>query len=251
MADVTNTGRTTTHTEPTDLLPDVAGVKSRVSWPAILGGALVAIASFLVLTLLFAAIGITAAERGVGADNDNSGYGTFATIAGIASIAISLFVGGYISSQLTVGENRQEAVIYGILTWAVVTGISLYMVGMGVRAGYLAALGGATVAQNSQSMPSLEEVARKAGMKQEDIDAMKAKANPDNLKAQLNDPKNQEAASKAAVRTSWTALVGTLLSMAAAIGGALAGVGTQFRLFPAEAYGRRTTTGTTLPRTSI
>lgn len=250
MADVTTTGNSTNYTEPTDLLPDVAGVKSRVSWPAILGGAMLAVASFLVLTLLFAAIGITAADRG--ADTDNAG--TWATIAGIASIAISLFLGGYISSQLTVGENRQEAVIYGILTWAVVTGISLYMVGMGVRAGYFAALGGATVAQNSQNMPSIEEVARRAGYSQADIDAFKAKAtDPNRARDMANDPANQEAASKIAVRTSWTALVGTLLSMAAAIGGALAGVGTQFRLFPAEAYGRRgmSGTGTTLPRSSI
>lgn len=249
MADVTTSGGSTNYTEPTDLLPDVAGVKSRVSWPAILGGALVAIASFLVLTLLFAAIGITAADRG--ADTDK--FDTWATIAGIASIAISLFMGGYISSQLTVGENRQEAVIYGILTWAVVTGISLYMVGMGVRAGYFAALGGATVAQNSESMPSMEDVAKRAGYSDADINEFKNKVKDPNRIKELDTPQNRELASKAAVKTSWTALVGTLLSMAAAIGGALAGVGTQFRLFPAEAYGRRTTThtGTTLPRSSI
>ena len=241
MADATDrtVSRTTNYTEPTDLLPDVAGVKSRVSWPAILGGALTALASYLVLTLLLASIGATAVDQNVRVPRSD----IWVTSAIITSIVVSLFLGGWVSSQLTVGENRQEAIIYGILTWTVVTGISLYMVSVGVRAGYFGLLGGAVVGQSSSSTPTAEEVGRRLGYSDEQIDKLKQDG-PASIQAALNDPNNREALEKFAVKTSWSALVGTLLSMAAAIGGALSGVGTQFRLFPMQVgtVGRRMTT---------
>src|SRR5262249_32415419 len=56
---------TTAVREPHDMTPDLLGVKSRVSWSAIFGGALIALSCYLVLTLLFAAIGISLTEAGV------------------------------------------------------------------------------------------------------------------------------------------------------------------------------------------
>ncbi len=217
-----------TTTEPRDLAPDLIGVKSRISWSAILGGTVFALASYFVLTLLLAAVGISLTEAGV---RDNA-VGVGVLVAMIVVIALSLFLGGWVSSQLTAGETRNEAALYGIMTWAAVTGISILMVGMGVRAGYYAVLGGTVVAQNNERVPAWEDAARQAGVSQAQIDSAKASIDPSRVRAEANNPQNQEQAREAAMAAAWAALVGTMLSMAASVGGALAGSGTAFRLFP-------------------
>lgn len=212
-----------------DLAPDLLGVKSRVCWSAIIGGTVIALATYVVLTMLLGAIGITLTDAGVRAN----AVGVGVLIAMIATMVVSLFLGGWVSSQLTAGENRQEAVIYGLLTWAAVTGATLMLVSMGVRGGYFAVVGGSMVAQNNERIPAWEETARQAGVPQQQIDSAKAAIDPNRVRAELNDPANQERAMNAAVASSWVALVATMLSMAAAVTGALVGRGAAFRLFPA------------------
>ena len=228
MATTTATTATTATTEPRDLTPDLLGVKSRISWGAILGGSIFALAVFFVLTLLLAAVGISLTEAGV---RDNA-VDIGVLVAMIVVIAVSLFLGGWVSSQLTAGETHQEAWIYGILTWAVVTGMSIMMVGMGVRAGYYAVLGGTIVAQNNERIPRWEDAARQAGVSPQQIEAAKTSVDPARVRAEATNPENQEKAREAAMAAAWSALVGTMLSMAAAVGGSLVGRGTAFRLFP-------------------
>jgi hypothetical protein len=212
-----------------DFAPDLLGVKSRVSWSAIFAGTIVAFACYLVLTLLFGAIGITLTESGVRAN----AVGVGVLVAMILALIVSLFVGGGIATQLTAGENRQEAVIYGLLTWAAFTAISLMLVSMGVRAGYFAAVGGSVVVQNNERIQPWEETARQAGVPEKQINDAKAAVDPARARAAVNDPENQKRAEHAAVAASWTALVATMLAMAAAIGGALVGCGPTFRVFRA------------------
>lgn len=210
-------------------LEDVAGVRSRISWQAIIAGAVAAIATNLVLTLFFAAIGITLTEAGV---RGNS-VGVGALIATLFSLLLSLFVGGWIATQLTAGETEREAVLYGILTWAAVLALSVAVVGMGVRAGYFAVMGGAMIAQQTpeaRNAQSWEDAARNAGVSQQQIDAMKASANPDRARAAGNDPANQDRAHDALVAASWITLVGVLLSLGTCIGGAIVGRGPALRL---------------------
>lgn len=211
-----------------DFAPDLVGVGSRVSWGAIFGGTVIALACYVALTFLFAAIGISLSDAGVRAN----AIGVGAIVVAICTIVISLFVGGWVSSQLTVGENRQEAAIYGILTWAAVIFVSMLLVGMGVRAGYFAFVGGSMVAQNNARVPAWEDAARQAGVPEAQIADAKAKIDPSRVRAEVNDPANQQKALDAAVTASWAALVGMMLSMAAAVGGALVGRGMVFRLFP-------------------
>jgi hypothetical protein len=221
--------------EPHDFAPDLMGVKSRVSWSAIVAGAAIAFACYFVLTLLFAAVGVSLTEGGVRAKSVGIGV----LVAMILTMIVSLFLGGWVSAQLTAGENRQEAVIYGLLTWAAVTAASVFLVGMGIRAGYFAVLGGSVVAQNNERIPPWEELARQSGVPQQRIDDLKAGVDPARAREVANDPAAQERAQEAAMYASWTALVATMLSMAAAIGGALVGRGTVFRLFPAVTVRRQ------------
>jgi hypothetical protein len=221
---------TDTHRTDAVHLEDVAGVRSRISWGALLGGAVIALASALVFTFLFAAIGVSLRETDLRAET----VGIAAIVAAIATMAVSLFLGGWVTSQLTAGETRSEAVIYGVLTWAVVTAASMMMVGMGVRAGYFALMGGTMVAQNSQTVQqrSWEDMARDAGVSQASIDAARTSLDPARARAAANDPATREQAGRAATAASWGALVALLVSIAAAVGGAVCGAGPQFRLFP-------------------
>ncbi len=210
-------------------IEDVTGVKSRVSWAAILGGAVIAIATYLVLTVLFAAIGLSLTEAGVRAN----AVGIGAVVAALIAVALSMFVGGWVSTQLSVGETTREATIYGVLVWAVVTAFTLGMVGMGVRAGYLALVSGAMIAQQTPDVQQKgwEQLARDAGVSQQKIEEVKAATEPSRVQQQASDPANQERAREGAMVAAWSVFGGTLLSIAAAMGGALVGRGPQFRLF--------------------
>jgi hypothetical protein len=211
-----------------DLVPDLMGVATRVSWSAILAGTVIALSCFFALTLFFSALGITMTDAGV---RDRAvGYG--ALIAAIVTVIVSLFIGGWVAAQMTVGENRQEAILYGILTWGAVSLVSLAMIAMGVRAGYFAAVGGAEIVRNNERVPTMEQWALQAGYTQEQINQMRSAVDPARVRAEANDPANQDRAREAAMYAAWVALVATLLSMAASIGGAMVGRGVAFHLYP-------------------
>jgi multidrug efflux pump subunit AcrB len=231
--------------QPHDFAPDLFSVKSRVSWGAIFAGAVIAMACYLVLTLLFGAIGVSLTETGI---RENA-IGIGVVVAMVLSLIVSLFLGGWVAAQLTAGENHREAAIYGLLAWAVFMGISLWFVGVGVRTGYFAAVGGAVVVQQGQTGMNWEEAARRAGVSQQRIDDAKAGLDPNRARELANDPQNQERARETATAAAWTALVGTMLSMAASVCGAMVGCGPSFRLFGVAV--RRRDTGETGTRLII
>jgi hypothetical protein len=211
-----------------DMVPDLMGVNTRVSWSAILAGAVVALATFFVLTFFFSALGLTLTDAGV----RGRGADIAATVAAIATVIVSLFLGGWVAAQMTVGENRQEAVIYGILTWAAVSFAMLWMVAAGVKAGFLAAAAGSEFVRNNERVPTLEQWAQQSGYTTDQVNRMKAAVDPSNVQAAAADPANQDRAREAAMYAAWLTLVGLLLSMAASIGGALVGRGIAFHLYP-------------------
>lgn len=223
----------TTTTSPNEPLryEDVVGLKSRVSWGAIFAGTAVAASVYIVLTLLFTAIGLSMSEAGV----QSGTMATGALILGVLSIVLSLFVGGWVTTQLTAGETMQEALIHGVLTWAMVTALTICTVSMGARTGYNAVLGASMVARTADpdaNARNWEEAARAAGVPQSRIDELKQGLTPENIRHEVNNPENQEKARRGAMIATWVALAGTILSMAAAIGGSLVGAGPTLRLFP-------------------
>ena len=221
------------HTE--DLVP----VGSRISWGPIIAGAALALALYSLLTLLGGAIGLS-----VSGDVRAENLATGAAVWAIVSVVLSLFVGGYVASQLTVGENKVEAVMYGLITWAVLFAMLMWLMASGVRAGLNAMMGlayaGGAVAKDT-AQEDWEAAARRAGVPQEQINDWRKKLEeaPDRASQAANDPENRRAASEAATRATWWAFGGTLLSMLAAALGALVGAGPTFRLIPVAV--RRTT----------
>lgn len=220
MAD-TNTN--TLHTE--DLFP----VRSRISWGAIVAGSVLALALYLLLTLLGGAIGLSVGDR---FDARNVGIG--AAVYAILVTAACLFVGGYVASQLTTGENRAEAAMYGLLVWAVVFAMILWLMATGVRAGFGAMMGVATTTNMAaRADGGWEDAARRAGVPQARIDEWRAQAGnaAADTRAAVNDPANRAEAGEAATRVAWYTFAGTLVSMIAAALGGLAGAGGSLRLF--------------------
>lgn len=219
-------------------MEDLVPVRSRISWGAILAGAMIALAVYLILTLLGGAIGLSIADN-----VRTSTLSTGAAIWAVASIVLALFAGGCVTSQLSVGENKKEALMYGVIVWGVVFAMFLWLVASGVRSGFNALLGistaGATAARGT-SPEDWEAAARRAGVPQERIDDWRRQARDaaDSARRAAEDPDTQEAVREGAAKASWWTLAGVLLSMAAAIGGALVGAGPTFRLLTVTATGQ-------------
>jgi len=198
---------------------DVTQLRSRISWGAIFGGMVIALAVYLILTLLFAGIGVSLNEQAI----RSNAFGIAAVVAAVITVIAAMFLGGWVTTQLTAGETHREAVIHGILCWAAFTGTMLCMAVGTVRSGYAAMVSGALVVQNTPAGQNLDPAFRQARLSEEQVTQ---------VRAYLNDPRNQEMGKDAAMAVVWGTLVGTLLSMGAAVGGALAGCGPNFRLFP-------------------
>jgi hypothetical protein len=208
---------------------DVLPVRSRISWGAIFAGAMVALALYFLLTLLGAALGFTVGDR-----VRPQTLGTAAAVWAIVVTMLSLFVGGYVTSQCSVGENRFEAALYGVILWGVLFSMLLWLMASGVRAGFNAMVGMAHATQVVTGDPAgrgWEEAVRRAGFSQDQIDQLKKNMpSTDQVRRTAEDPENQQAAAEAATRVTWWAFLGTLMSMLASVLGSYFGAGPTFRL---------------------
>ena len=219
---------------------DVVAVRSRVSWGAVLAGAVVALAAYLVLTLLGGAIGLS-----VSGDVRSETLNTGAAVWAVATTGLALFLGGWVTSQAAVGENKTEAAIHGVIMWGVVLFMILWLVGTGLRAGFNAMWGVAgftnSAVQNAGG-GDWEAAAQRAGVSQATLEEWKRQAQqaPAEARQAVADPANRDAAARTATKATWYTLLGTVLSMAAAVFGALVGAGPSFRLLGVRAAGRRT-----------
>jgi hypothetical protein len=177
-------------------LRDVASVGTRVSWGAVFAGAILALAIGLLCGTLGAAVGISVHDR-TSVDKLMTGSMAWAYI----TTFIALFVGGLVTTLLTVGEDKTEAVLHGVLMWALLIGILLSLAGMGIRVGV--------------NMVGLA------------YDQNDVRRTIDQAAAPENRPVVNEEAAK---RYAWYTFAGTWLSMLAAAGGAFAGAGPTFRV---------------------
>ncbi len=61
--------------------------------------------------------------------------GTSAGVLGFIALLVSLFAGGWVTTQVTVGESRTEAMLYGVVLWATTSVLLFWLAANGVRAG--------------------------------------------------------------------------------------------------------------------
>ena len=97
----------------------------RISWSAVFAGVLVAIVVQMLLSLLGIGIGLgtidTMEER-----NPAQGLGTGSAIWYIVSSLVSLFLGGWVAGRLASAPRLFDGVIHGVLTWCLVTLMTIY-----------------------------------------------------------------------------------------------------------------------------
>jgi len=194
---------------------DVARVGSRVSWGAILAGAVTTLSLYLLLGTLGIALGFSLSSN-VG----DRGLAIGATVWAVLATLLSLFVGGWVTSQCSVGETKLEAALYGLVLWGVVFAALIILMGSGVQMGVQSLMGIATSPEVGIVTERLtEQDLQQAGLTREQIERLQARAQ--NLPAELR-TRGQDSRTVAA---AWWTFGGILLSMLTAVAGSLAGAG--------------------------
>ncbi|MCL6260918.1 hypothetical protein M3O96_17575 [Aquiflexum sp. TKW24L] len=97
-----------------------------ISWRAIFAGTIAALAAMLILNLIGVAIGLWSIEP-IEENNPMSGLGTGAIIWWVLSNLIVLFTGGFVAARLGISFTNFSGVIHGIMTWALYTLISAWL----------------------------------------------------------------------------------------------------------------------------
>jgi len=209
---------------------DVIPVRSRISWQAIVAGSVLALALYFLLTLLGAAIGLSIHDRVA----DRS-LAIGAVVWAIVVTAGCMFLGGCVASQLTTGENKMEGALYGLLVWAAVFGMLMWLMASGVRSGFNAMVGLSTPAATASANSNVnwEEVARRNGASDADIERFRNNVSnaPATVQNAIQNPENRQAVEDNATRAAWYSFLGTLVSMLAGALGGYVGAGPTFRLF--------------------
>ncbi len=104
-----------------------APTRDRVRWGAIAAGLLTAISSFLLLSLLAAAIGLQVVTQQGAADPGTAG----AIVAAVIGL-LAFFIGGYVAAWTAAVANRRDGALNGFLVWALAILVILVLAGVGL-----------------------------------------------------------------------------------------------------------------------
>ena len=113
-----------TSTEDASTRPTFAsywGNRSRISWGAVLAGAVVAVATTILLSLLGAAIGAGSIRPLDTTSTELAHYGTGAGIWEIINLALSMAFGGYVAARLSGTHSHLDGELHGLTMWGVAT----------------------------------------------------------------------------------------------------------------------------------
>lgn len=195
-----------------ELIPPESAVATRVSeyrdrvrWGPIISGVLVALATQLILSSFFGALGagriadslapVTVARGVIG----NVGF--WSTLA----LLLSLFLGGWVTTRACGPMNRNTALLNGAILWATTLAVSSFLLANGVWGAF------GVAAYNAAEV--LNQIQQQEGT-----------TLPQNLPRLTEEQTRLVAA--ATSRTLWWFVFGSLLSLAAALMGAVAGART-------------------------
>ena len=110
-----NTGAGSTRLAPASYW----GTRSRISWGAVLAGAVVAVATTLLLSLLGAAMGLGSIHPFDTTSTALAHHGTRAGIWEIINLALSMALGGYVAARLSGTHSHLDAELHGMTMWGV------------------------------------------------------------------------------------------------------------------------------------
>jgi hypothetical protein len=198
----------------------------KVSWGGVFGGVLSAVGLLMLLTALGVAVGISAAQPG---ETEASTLGTGAGIWAAASLLISLFVGGLVSTRIGAITDSTTGFFEGALVWVVSVLLMLYLATSGVSmlaGGTLRLVGGAAQAAGSvaQAQGGVD-VPQGAEQKAGDVAAQAKDKIGQAVESAKSGALQQKAEEMkpAATRAAWITFGGLVLSLLAAVIGAMLG----------------------------
>lgn len=117
---------------PRPVLADAPGafvLRRRISWGAVLSGAVIALAVGLMLNLLGAGVGAAMVDA-TGRDTPGaSSFGIGAAIWLVVSNLIGLAIGGYAAARLSGSADRTDGTLHGLSVWATSFLISAVLLG--------------------------------------------------------------------------------------------------------------------------
>ncbi len=179
----------------------VAEYHDRVRWGPIISGVLVALATQLILSSLFGAIGAgsiadSGAPRTITPDVAGN-VGIWSTIA----LLISLFIGGWVTTRACGPMNRNTALLNGAIFWATTLALSSWLLASGVSGAFGVAASNAAGVINQVQQPGT--------------------VLPQNVPTITAEQARDIAA--ATSRSLWWFVIGSLLGLAASLIGSVVG----------------------------
>jgi hypothetical protein len=213
-------------TTAVEATPGVERPFARVSWGAIFAGAVVALATQLVLTLIGGAIGLAILNPATGQSPSDTTLGVGAAIWLVISSLLSLFVGGYVAGRLGGTFNGW---LHGLATWATVTTFTLLLLATAASGLVGAAFGLGAFAVSSSDKISrsqlppalqqqLDQLTAEARQRADQAAAQAQQTAPEQRAAQAREV--GQRAAKGGAAGSGAAAVGLILgAVVAALGG--------------------------------
>jgi hypothetical protein len=217
----------------------------RISWGAILAGAVLALVIQLALSLLGLGIGLGTIDP-LTEQNPMAGIGIGAAIWWVMSMLVSLYLGATVASRLAGMPRPTDGMLHGLLTWSVVTLLTFYLlttaVGRliggvtGVAGRALSGVGSGIAAVAPEAGEAIKGELKAQGIDLSDVKKQarlllrqtgKAELNPDKLESQAKsagrdaqDEAGQSAANPQAADDNFDELIDRLSSQAENIGNA-------------------------------
>lgn len=205
------------------------GALSRVSWGAVFAGVVIATALQLVLTVLGAAIGLTALD---GQDSGRA-FGIGTAIWALLVPLATLFVGGMTAGRLAAVRDNFDGFMHGALVWSVSLLMAAWLLGTGASrligttlnlagnvAGSATSAAGQVASRSDVDRGALEEARARARQ-----EAAERGITADSVQSRVAEVRESagEVADQAqgvAAGGAWLALLALGLSLAAAVLGA-------------------------------
>ncbi len=126
--------------EPSVVVQSSERIK-RMSWGAVLAGAVVALSVQLLLSLLGIGIGLATVDPVAGETPDAASFGVASGVFYAIVTLVSLFAGGWVAGRLAGMPVRTDGLLHGLVTWGVAMLLLLYVVTTTVGALVSGALG--------------------------------------------------------------------------------------------------------------
>jgi hypothetical protein len=126
--------RTTVLPGTADRVATYAQAIRRISWGAIFAGVIIAMVVQVLLGLLGFGIGIASVDPATATSETGRGFAIGMAIWWVVSSLIALFLGGWVAGRLAGFPRAGDGGLHGLVAWAAMTILSLYLVTTAVGA---------------------------------------------------------------------------------------------------------------------